>query len=82
MVLMKSDFYAILHRMSYKSFFGLPVLKVRFRAPLVQTNSAQKWQHRIFLYFGNVVATYLESKGVGGGWPITLWCALDKKIYT
>ena len=33
---MKSDFYAILHRISYKSFFGLPVLKVRFRAPLTK----------------------------------------------
>ena len=32
---MRSDFYAILHRISEKLVFDLPVQKVRFRAPLV-----------------------------------------------
>ena len=36
---MRSDFYAILHRISKKLVFDLPVLKVRFRAPLVPTMS-------------------------------------------
>ena len=37
-VFMKNDFYAILHIISYRLFFGQPVLKVRFRALVVLDN--------------------------------------------
>ena len=57
MVLMKSDFYAILHRISYKLVFGLPVLKVRFCAPLCLRR------------FGpNRVATDMEGNGEFDFW--------------